>query len=47
VQAVQTARHLQALGVVADVKLSNEVIDYNQYDLLHFFNIIRPADFIP
>lgn len=46
VQAVQTARHLAGLGVAADIKLSNEAIDYNQYDLLHFFNIIRPADIL-
>ena len=46
VQAVQTARHLKDLGVTVDVKLSNEAIDYSQYDLLHFFNIIRPADIL-
>ncbi len=46
VQAVQTALHLKDLGVIADVKLSNEVIDYSLYDLLHFFNIIRPADIL-
>jgi glycosyltransferase involved in cell wall biosynthesis len=46
VQAVQTARHLKDLGVTADVRLSNEAIDYSQYDLLHFFNIIRPADIL-
>jgi glycosyltransferase involved in cell wall biosynthesis len=46
VQAVQTASHLADLDVWADIKLSNEVIDYAQYDLLHFFNIIRPADIL-
>lgn len=46
VQSVQTALHLKELGVVADVKLSNDVIDYDRYDLLHFFNIIRPADIL-
>jgi glycosyltransferase involved in cell wall biosynthesis len=46
VQAVQTALHLADLGVVAEIKLSNESIDYNQYDLLHFFNLIRPADIL-
>jgi glycosyltransferase involved in cell wall biosynthesis len=44
VQAVQTAKHLKDLGVTVDIKLSNEIIDYQQYDLLHFFNLIRPAD---
>jgi glycosyltransferase involved in cell wall biosynthesis len=46
VQAMQTASQLADLGVWADIKLSNEVIDYSQYDLLHFFNIIRPADIL-
>ncbi|MGZ3756974.1 MAG: glycosyltransferase family 4 protein [Mucilaginibacter sp.] len=46
VQAVQTARELQAMGVDAGIRLTNEVIDYEQYDLLHFFNIIRPADIL-
>ena len=46
VQAVQTAKHLKDLGVMVDIKLSNETIDYQQYDLLHFFNLIRPADIL-
>jgi glycosyltransferase involved in cell wall biosynthesis len=46
VQAVQTARHLADMDVWADIKLSNETIDYELYDLLHFFNIIRPADIL-
>jgi len=46
VQAVQTAWHLARLGVKVDVKLTNEAIDYHGYDLLHFFNIIRPADIL-
>jgi glycosyltransferase involved in cell wall biosynthesis len=46
VQAVQTAKHLKDLDVVVDIKLSNETIDYRQYDLLHFFNLIRPADIL-
>jgi glycosyltransferase involved in cell wall biosynthesis len=46
VQATQTSRHLNLLGVDAEVKLANEPIDYTQYDLLHFFNIIRPADIL-
>jgi glycosyltransferase involved in cell wall biosynthesis len=29
-----------------DIKLANEKIDYEKYDLLHFFNIIRPADML-
>jgi glycosyltransferase involved in cell wall biosynthesis len=46
VQATQTARHLNLLGVNAEVKLTNESIVYAKYDLLHFFNIIRPADIL-
>jgi len=46
VQAVQTAKHLQVIGVSVDIKLTNETIDYSKYDLLHFFNVIRPADIL-
>ncbi len=45
-QLLQTAANLRELGVEVDVYLTNEQIDYKQYDLLHFFNIIRPADII-
>ncbi len=43
-QMVKTARALEALGVQADVILSKDPVDYHRYDLLHFFNILRPAD---
>lgn len=46
VQAVQTARQLETIGITAEIRLSNERIDYGQYDLLHFFNITRPADIL-
>jgi len=46
VQAVQTAKQLNILGVNTTIKLSNEDIAYKQYDLLHFFNLIRPADIL-
>ena len=42
VQIRQTAQQLELLGVQVDIRLANEKIDYSQYDLLHFFNIIRP-----
>jgi glycosyltransferase involved in cell wall biosynthesis len=45
-QVMQTARHLAQLGVTAEIKLTHERIDYSSYDLLHFFNIIRPADIL-
>jgi glycosyltransferase involved in cell wall biosynthesis len=43
---MQTARHLEQLGVGVDIRLTHENIDYRKYDLLHFFNIIRPADIL-
>ena len=46
VQAHETARQLSLLGINVDVKLTNETIDYDAYDLLHFFNITRPADIL-
>lgn len=41
-----TAHNLRELGVQVDVYLTNNEIDYTRYDLLHFFNIIRPADIL-
>ena len=46
VQVMQTARHLQAIGIQTDIKLSKDEIDYKDYDLLHFFNLTRPADIL-
>jgi glycosyltransferase involved in cell wall biosynthesis len=47
VQVTQTARHLDQLGITTTIKLTNEKIDYENYDLLHFFNVTRPADILP
>lgn len=46
VQVSNTAKQLQALGLEVDIRLCNEVIDYSSYHLIHFFNIIRPADIL-
>lgn len=46
VQITETAKHLALRGVHVDIRLCNEEIDYSSYDLLHFFNIIRPADIL-
>lgn len=46
IQMVETARHLEMLNISIDIKLTHEKIDYKKYDLLHFFNIIRPADIL-
>lgn len=47
VQVLETAAHLRKLGVEVDVLTTGEVTHYANYDLLHFFNIIRPADILP
>jgi len=46
VQAMQTARLLGDHGISVDIKLTNEKINYSVYNLLHFFNITRPADIL-
>jgi glycosyltransferase involved in cell wall biosynthesis len=46
VQVSQTAAHLNHYGILTGIKLASEKIDYSQYDLLHFFNITRPADML-
>ena len=46
VQIMETAKLLNKNGVTADIKLAFEIINYNEYDLLHFFNITRPADIL-
>ncbi|MBS1509606.1 MAG: glycosyltransferase [Bacteroidetes bacterium] len=45
-QVQQTARALRQLNVQVDIKLAFEKVQYTEYDLLHFFNIIRPADML-
>ncbi len=46
VQVQQTASWLNKFGIDTTIRLSNESIDYKPYDLLHFFNITRPADML-
>ncbi len=46
IQVLQTAKQLAQLGFSVDVKLTHERINYASYDLLHFFNITRPADIL-
>lgn len=45
-QMLETAKHVNALGIAADIRLTNEIINYDNYSLLHFFNITRPADIL-
>lgn len=46
VQVEETAGQLNLKGVQADIILSGGKPDLSSYDLLHFFNITRPADII-
>lgn len=46
IQMIQTAAALNTEGFCADIRLTNEPIDYSRYDLFHFFNITRPADIL-
>jgi glycosyltransferase involved in cell wall biosynthesis len=47
IQIQQTARHLKKMNIHVDIRLANEKINYQEYDLLHFFNLTRPADILP
>lgn len=46
IQMVKTAKYLRDLGVEVDIFTSSEKIDYDKYDILHGFNVIRPADLL-
>lgn len=45
-QVLQTARFLQVMGVQVELFLATQKVDYNKYDLVHVFNITRPADIL-
>jgi glycosyltransferase involved in cell wall biosynthesis len=45
-QIRQTALYLKKTGIHADIRLTNESINYDSYDLLHFSNITRPSDIL-
>jgi glycosyltransferase involved in cell wall biosynthesis len=47
IQILQTARHLVQLNIKVDIRLTDEKINYHEYDLLHFFSLIRPSDILP
>ncbi|HET8573286.1 MAG TPA: glycosyltransferase family 4 protein [Edaphocola sp.] len=43
-----TAKYLRRLGISITIYTQHaEVVDFDQFDLLHFFNIIRPDDILP
>lgn len=46
VQANNTAIALRLINVEVDIRYSDEKINYSSYDLLHFFNILRPSDIL-
>lgn len=47
IQVLKTAKYLRRLNVSVDIKLTHEKVNYSDYNLLHFFNVIRPADILP
>ena len=46
IQVIKTAEYLEKLGVQVDIFTSASKIDYSKYDIIHGFNVIRPADLI-
>lgn len=46
VQVVETAKHLKKLGVNVTVFLTHEKINYNEFDIIHLFDITRPANIL-
>lgn len=46
IQVEMTAKYLRLLGVHVDIALADKKIDPSGYDLVHFFNIIRPDDIL-
>ena len=46
IQILETAEELRNLGIKVSIFLSHEKINYEDFDLLHFFNLTRPADIL-
>jgi glycosyltransferase involved in cell wall biosynthesis len=46
IQLHKTAAGLEELGVRVTIRLADEDISYANYDLIHFFNLLRPADIL-
>lgn len=47
VQIEQTAAHLRRLGFKVDIAINPKRFNPGKYDLVHFFNLTRPADLLP
>lgn len=46
IQVLKTAEELRKIGVAVDIGLTTDEFEYQKYDIIHFFNIIRPADIL-
>jgi glycosyltransferase involved in cell wall biosynthesis len=46
IHVTETAKHLRKLGVQVTIHPADDDIRYKDYDLLHFFDIIRPANIL-
>lgn len=46
VQAMETAQELRHSGITVSIFLSHEKINYEDFDLLHFFNLTRPSNIL-
>lgn len=46
-QILMTAKYLKEMGVKVDVTVPANVSNVGVYDIIHFFNIIRPDDILP
>jgi glycosyltransferase involved in cell wall biosynthesis len=46
IQILETAEGLRNLGIKVSIFLSHEKINYEDFDLLHFFNLTRPANIL-
>jgi glycosyltransferase involved in cell wall biosynthesis len=46
VQVTNICKYLNTIGIDTSIHLTDERINYHEYDLFHFFNVIRPADIL-
>ncbi len=46
-QIEETAKELRQLGCEVDIATSHNASRINEYDVVHFFNLFRPADILP
>jgi glycosyltransferase involved in cell wall biosynthesis len=47
VQIEQTALYLEKMGLTVEIQTDGFRADYQEFDVLHFFNLNRPADVLP